>query len=123
MQHYLKYPDLGPRGDTKSERATSANLRNWTIKHFDIVENQIYHEPEKNKATRGIMAPRYAACEWDGLVLIQRVSSENVMMISFFPLFLGFPSKIYICLLLNNPLQSILLSFVVLVIPTMKPEQ
>ena len=57
------YPD-------RAERAKLYNLRNWTLQHFLLDDNQIYRKPEN---VRGVeYNQRYAACTYDSFDLIAR---------------------------------------------------
>jgi hypothetical protein len=62
---YLKevYPD-------SKERAKLRSLKDWTLKHFPLDDNQIYRKAE---TVRGIeYNQRYAACTYDSFNLITR---------------------------------------------------
>ncbi|CZR64731.1 uncharacterized protein PAC_14630 [Phialocephala subalpina] len=73
MLHHLKYPHARTRGATKDERNTDNNLKNWTLSHFELQDNQIYWKPELDHKTGKISKVRYAACDRDTMDLIQKV--------------------------------------------------
>jgi hypothetical protein len=57
------YPD-------RAQRAKLYNLRNWTLQHFLLDDNQIYRKPEN---VRGVeYNQRYAACTYYSFDLITR---------------------------------------------------
>ena len=57
------YPD-------SKERARLFSLKNWTLKHFLLDNNQIYRKPEN---IRGVeYNQRYVACTYDSFDLITR---------------------------------------------------
>jgi len=57
------YPD-------RKERGRLQNLRNWTVKHFLLDDNQIYRQLEKVYDTE--YNQRYVACTYDAFELITR---------------------------------------------------
>lgn len=50
------------------ERSRLCSLKNWTLKHFLLDDNQIYRKPETVRGTE--YNQRYAACTYDSFDLI-----------------------------------------------------
>jgi hypothetical protein len=53
------------------ERGRLNNLKHWTLKNFELEDNQIYRKAEIVRGTE--FNRRYAACTYDSFELITRV--------------------------------------------------
>ncbi|KAF8850463.1 hypothetical protein BDZ45DRAFT_696723 [Acephala macrosclerotiorum] len=76
MRFYLQNSNHECRGNTSKERATDAKLRNWTLLHFELQNNQIYRKAGIDSKSV-VYNSKYAACDSDALNIIQSVDKTN----------------------------------------------
>lgn len=87
MQTWLKYPLAKVHGDTRDERARLAIKKHWTLKYFELQDNQIYRKAETISGVA--VKARYAVCEWDMLDIIKKTHIALQHFGTFSPSFRG----------------------------------
>jgi len=74
MREILRNPDIQYSKNTytdRNERGKLYGFKNWTLKHFELDDGQIYRKAEMARGTE--YNRRYAACQWDAFELIAGV--------------------------------------------------